>query len=723
MKITGKYFSLLVGAGFAALLYDPSPTLAAAIAPDLGTTSTYGIVSSTFTNSNTAPQTLINGDVCFTIPPTTPPLGITGTTTHPCPPQVGLDQDTALATVVGQATASTCTDISAFLPLEAVSIGGNPPGTFPPGCYFSAGAMNLTANRTITLNGAGVYIFRPGGALTTGAGSLVVLEGGACASDVYWAPVGATNIGANTAGPSLITPTFQGNILDPAGINLGHFANLTGRALDHQTTVTTDANTITVPTCVPVPPPGGVTLGIAFVPTTIGLGGVSTKTITLSNNNATASTLTADLIDTLPSGMTTVGSPTTTCGGPPPTATATSVTLPIGATIPGGTPGTCTVTVSVTVSTAGSFSNTLGVGALQISNGVTGTHSNTAVVSATFTVGALSDSQEPGSVLVFPKFIRGTVLVDGVVTPRTEISVGAVCPPNVLPFPPSTPPNASCNVGHTVFLHFHWVCPGSGPEGICRESDFHGQTTINGKLVFNTEGTVAPGNFISPSPPCDRGYLIAWAEDANHNPIKFDGLIGTAVLRESATAVSAYTAIPIQADTALTTGALIADFFTQGLVFDGLPGHYAAVTGRIYGDVTYEKLTSPFRSTFLTLLTLDVKSNRPNTATFVDLNFYNSQEAGLSTSTNFICWEEVSLTQIDPTLAGPFIGSRKGVVISGPAQDGGGVRRTLLGLVDTLEGVVGNERMFIYGLANDSVGVPTCFVPEGVSGTCPYPAP
>src|SRR5438270_4975314 len=52
----------------------------AATAPSLGTTATYGVVSSTFTNSNTAPQTIINGDVCFTTPPVTPPLTISGAT-------------------------------------------------------------------------------------------------------------------------------------------------------------------------------------------------------------------------------------------------------------------------------------------------------------------------------------------------------------------------------------------------------------------------------------------------------------------------------------------------------------------------------------------------------------------------------------------------------------------------------------------------------------------
>jgi hypothetical protein len=107
----------------------------------------------------------------------------------------------------------------------------------------------------VTLNGAGVYIFRPGGALNTGADSSVVLAGGACAADVFWAPVGATTLGANAA--LSLTPTFAGNILDAAGITIGHFANLTGRALAFGGTVTTDADTITVPTCAPFSAGGG----------------------------------------------------------------------------------------------------------------------------------------------------------------------------------------------------------------------------------------------------------------------------------------------------------------------------------------------------------------------------------------------------------------------------------------------------------------------------------
>jgi hypothetical protein len=241
-------------AAAAALMLLAAPALAQ-VAPNLGSTATYGVVSSTFTNGpNVGAQTAINGDVCFTTPPVTPPISITGTTTTPCPPATGIDQTAAIAFLNGQ----PCTFLGAgAIALDTVVIGANPPGVIPPGCYFSGGAMDITATTTVTLSGAGVYIFRPGGALTTGANSLVTLAGGACAGNVFWAPIGATTLGANAAATA--TPTFVGTILDAAGITIGNFANLQGRALAFGGTVTTAAVTITVPAPCAGAFPGGPT--------------------------------------------------------------------------------------------------------------------------------------------------------------------------------------------------------------------------------------------------------------------------------------------------------------------------------------------------------------------------------------------------------------------------------------------------------------------------------
>ena len=46
----------------------------------------------------------------------------------------------------------------------------------------------------------------------------------------------------------------------------------------------------------------------------------------------------------------------------------------------------------------------------------------------------LADTDEPGSVIVYPKFINmPAVSVDGALLPRTEIELGAVCPASSAP--------------------------------------------------------------------------------------------------------------------------------------------------------------------------------------------------------------------------------------------------------------------------------------------------
>ena len=336
-------------AGLAALLSGALPALAQ-VAPSLGSESTFGIVSSTFTN--TAAGTTVVGDVCFTTGPAVPAT-VSGTT-GPCPAAAGTDQSGALAILNGQA----CTPLPAG-PLEAVIIGTNPPGVIPPGCYFRSGAIDITANGLVTLNGNGVYIFRStGGAITTGANSTVALAGGACAGNVFWAPAGATTLGA--------TSRFVGNILDAAGVSIGLGAALSGRALAFGGTVTTDAAAITVPAA----------CAAATVPTVIltkiSNGGVGSFSFT-GTNGVAAQTITTVSSGTGVSGLTqaltAAGVVTTITEGVPPTGFAlASITCSgLGA---GGTAvasvATRTVTLDALATAAGSaisctFTNTFTV--------------------------------------------------------------------------------------------------------------------------------------------------------------------------------------------------------------------------------------------------------------------------------------------------------------------------------------------------------------------------
>ena len=205
-------------------------------APALGATGPYAIVSETFTN--TTAGTAITGDVCYTTPPAVSP-SISGATVVPCAAVTGTDQNTALADLNSQA----CTSLGAAVSLDAISIGGGPLGVFPPGCYSSTGAMSITTGTTLSLSGSGVYIFRPGGSLDPAANSNVVVANGACADNVFWAPIGATTVGANA---NFIGNIFRGTA-NGLSITFGDSSTFIGRALAYGSTVTTANTTITVP--------------------------------------------------------------------------------------------------------------------------------------------------------------------------------------------------------------------------------------------------------------------------------------------------------------------------------------------------------------------------------------------------------------------------------------------------------------------------------------------
>jgi len=342
----------------------------------------------------------------------------------------------------------------------------------------------------------------------------------------------------------------------------------------------------------------------------------------------------------------------------------------------------------------------------------------------------LNDSEAPGSVLVFPKFVRGSFDIDGILHPKTEIEVGVTCPRGEL-----------CFEGQRVKLMAHWVCPGSQSSRskfICKETDFVIQTTVAATVTFNPDNNPpAVGFFNSTAPPqggirvapCQKGYLVVWVIDQFDRPIKWDGLVGTATLRPSATAVDAYNAIPIQAVSTLAHAALT-DVDGQGdLDFDGVT-EYKAVTGAVTATVRYDSDAAapappaPGRiavNTHVTFLTLDVFSNRPNAPTFVDLVFYNQFEVPTSTFVEFICWGEFLLSKIDENLSQGIQGTRKGLFESGPAEKvdifGIGASEgpvTLLGIVETKERNAAdteNARSFSYSLNNDGIPVPTVFVP------------
>lgn len=138
----------------------------------------------------------------------------------------------------------------------------------------------------------------------------------------------------------------------------------------------------------------------SFSPAAIRTSDLSTLTITLANTTSVAATLSSDLTDTLPAGVTVAGAVGGTCTG---TKTAVlngnTVIYASGGGIP--TTGSCTITVPVTSSTTlGALVNTIPVGALQTNQG-----SNPVAATATLTV--------TGKIVVVKSFSPAMTSVNG----------------------------------------------------------------------------------------------------------------------------------------------------------------------------------------------------------------------------------------------------------------------------------------------------------------------
>jgi predicted secreted protein with PEFG-CTERM motif len=188
----------------------------------------FGILASTYTN--TSPGTSIAGDLGYTSGPQVVPT-ISGSThvADAVYSQAGAMQNAAISS----ANSQVCTtNLGTTVDLSLVH-----GGVYTPGVYCTTGATSIGTGG-ITLSGDGIYIFKIDGALTTVANSIVNLDG-AQASNVSWVPTGATTLGANTK--------FAGIILDASGVTMSSNVMMTGQVLAFGGTVSTDADTIVVP--------------------------------------------------------------------------------------------------------------------------------------------------------------------------------------------------------------------------------------------------------------------------------------------------------------------------------------------------------------------------------------------------------------------------------------------------------------------------------------------
>ncbi len=209
----------LMSAGVAAMVLVSAP----AIAQSVGAAQSFAILGGTGVSAN-PPLSTINGDVGID------PAAATFITGFPAnatilPPFANHGND---AFSIAARGATTTLFNSPFLaPAGGVAITANlstggptADGHYTPGKYALAVGTAIIPT-SITLDGAGIYVFSLNSDITTAVGSTVILNGVDPCSVFWRVPTLATLNGVN----------FPGTVVAGSGVHLGTGSGLTGRAL------------------------------------------------------------------------------------------------------------------------------------------------------------------------------------------------------------------------------------------------------------------------------------------------------------------------------------------------------------------------------------------------------------------------------------------------------------------------------------------------------------
>ena len=347
----------------------------------LGTAAGFGVIAAQAITSTGA--TIIAGDLGITPNNASSVTGFSFST----PPGLGIVTGTPhfanAVAMTAKNDALTAYNTLASRPCTTTISGDLGGRTLTPGVYCSASSMGLTG--TLTLDSQGdnnaAFIFQMGSALTTASASQVRMINGGQSCNIFWQIGSSATMGTGSS--------FLGNVLASSSITMTTGTSSSGRLVALNGAVTLDGSAVTV--CALAP--GNASLSKSFNPSAIALGGLSRLTVTLINPNPTVATLNAPLIDTLPLGVVIGNQPnaSTTCGGtgaPSATAGGNTLSLGAGATIPAN--GFCSVSVTVSAASAGSYVNTLNSGALVTTNG-----NNIAPAQATLTAGTVALATVP----------------------------------------------------------------------------------------------------------------------------------------------------------------------------------------------------------------------------------------------------------------------------------------------------------------------------------------
>jgi uncharacterized repeat protein (TIGR01451 family) len=292
----------------------------------------------------------VGGAIAYTVPATIAPAA------------VGSVTNTVVVTVPGSVinTGNTsATDVDPLVPVTSLAVGkddGSP--TYQPGLGATY-AIPITNGGPSDATNVVVTDTFPAGVTQAGPIVCTPIGIGASCGTVSNLGTGFTLAGAyvpaaSGSGLALTVPVnFSAALTAPSITNAVTVTNLASSGPGSSASAS-DTNTLLL-----LAP----SLGKGIAPATIAAGGSATLTLTLGNPNAAPLTLSANLIDTMPAGITTTGANTGTCTGI--TVAPNSVTMLAGSAIPAGG---CTVVVAITSNTPGTVTNT--TGALTTNGGV-----------------------------------------------------------------------------------------------------------------------------------------------------------------------------------------------------------------------------------------------------------------------------------------------------------------------------------------------------------------
>jgi hypothetical protein len=236
---------ILMGTAFA-------PAASAATTVQLGTATPFAVLAGTAVTD--VPTSAITGDVGLSPAAGSNYAGltqaeVTGTVyaTDATGPG-GSVNDPALLTTAKNDLTTAYVSAAGEPPTTTFTAGDNQLGgqTLVAGVYAfgHASSANITAASPLVLNGQGdpnsVFVFQASSDLITASNSVVQLENGAQACNVFWQVSSSATLDSAS--------TFVGTILALTSATLDTGATVQGRVLARNGAVTLDANTITTPT-------------------------------------------------------------------------------------------------------------------------------------------------------------------------------------------------------------------------------------------------------------------------------------------------------------------------------------------------------------------------------------------------------------------------------------------------------------------------------------------